>query len=166
MAESVHVIEYKHESHERTETSNDDKSNLIINYLPVDIDDFMLKNLFAEHGNIQQTKVVRDKITKKSLGIQICKVPPPIYPHIHSIGFGFVKFSTKEEALDAIEKKNGFMIGSKRIKVSIARVSSDEIRHCKLYVTNIPRIFSEKDVLDLFSRVILVSCDCFLHSLL
>ena len=64
-----------------------------------------------------------------------------------------MKFSTKEEALDAIEKKNGFMIGSKKIKVSIARVSSDEIRHCKLYVTNIPRIFTEKDVLDLFSRV-------------
>lgn len=70
MAENVQVLEYKHESHERVESSNDDKSNLIINYLPVDIDDFMLKNLFAEHGNIQQTKVVRDKITKKSLGIR------------------------------------------------------------------------------------------------
>lgn len=71
MAENAQVLEFKHENNERDETSSDDKSNLIINYLPVDIDDFMLKNLFAEHGNIQQTKVVRDKITKKSLGVVI-----------------------------------------------------------------------------------------------
>lgn len=65
-----------------------------------------------------------------------------------------MKFSTKEEAQEAIERKNGFVIGAKKIKVSIARVSSDEIRHCKLYVTNIPRIFTEKEVLELFSRVL------------
>jgi hypothetical protein len=55
--------------------------------------------------------------------------------------------------MDAIERKNGLVLGSKKIKVSIARQSCEDIKHCKLYVTNIPRMFLEREVHELFSRV-------------
>jgi RNA recognition motif-containing protein len=74
MTEAVPTIEYKSEINNlntignNMEYTNDDQTNLIINYLPVEIDEIGLSNLFSEHGNIVQTKVVRDKVTKKSLG--------------------------------------------------------------------------------------------------
>ena len=80
------------------------------------------------------SKVVKDRVTRKSLG------------------FGFVKFLKVSDALDAIELKNGFMVGDKRIKVSVARPSTDDIRNCKLYVTNLPKNFKEEDVIKLFSQ--------------
>mmetsp|Transcript_18914 Transcript_18914/g.19034 ORF Transcript_18914/g.19034 Transcript_18914/m.19034 type:complete len:437 (-) Transcript_18914:383-1693(-) len=111
-----------------------DKCNLIINYLPQDINDNALRSLFAECGEIAQAKVVRDKMTKKSLG------------------FGFVKFIDEEDAQSAIMQMNGFPIGHKKLKVSLARTPSDDIRNCKLYVTNLPRVYTEYDVANLFSQ--------------
>lgn len=81
------------------------------------------------------TKVVRDKNTKKSLG------------------YGFVKFTKEEDASVAIEKMNGLSLGHKNLKVSIARPPSLEIRNCKLYVTNLPKEYTERDVVLLFKQV-------------
>eukprot|EP01041_Mallomonas_annulata_P011100 gene11100-23201_t len=111
-----------------------EKCNLIINYIPQDIDDSGLRGLFAEHGEIIQAKVVRDKTSKKSLG------------------YGFVKFLNENDANDAIDKKNGFPIGHKKLKVSYARLPSDDIKNCKLYVTNLPRSFTDYDVTGLFGQ--------------
>lgn len=108
--------------------------NLIVNYLPHDIDDISLKGLFSEFGEILMTKVVRDKNTKKSLG------------------YGFVKFLREEDAIFAIERLNGFSLGSKILKVSIARPPSLEIRNCKLYVTNLPKEYGEAEVIALFQE--------------
>ena len=68
------------------------------------------------------------------------------------MGYGFVKFKNEADALAAIEFKNGFTIGTKTIKVSLARPASDDIRNCKLYITNLPRLYQEQDVEKLFSR--------------
>lgn len=112
--------------------NGNDKCNLIINYLPHSIDDAALLVLFSEYGEISMAKVVKDKASKKSLG------------------YGFVKFVNESDALAAVEAKNGYPMGHKKLKVSIARPASDEIRNCKLYVTNLPKEMTEKDVLDLF----------------
>lgn len=88
-----------------------------------------------EHGEIVVAKVVKDKLTRKSLG------------------FGFVKFVREEDAAAAIEAKNGFVMGHKKLKVSIARPPSSEIRNCKLYITNLPKEYTEKEVNDLFCQV-------------
>lgn len=93
------------------------------------------QTLFAEHGDIAVAKVVKDKLTKKSLG------------------FGFVKFIREDDALAAIEAKNGFLMGPKKLKVSLARPPSIEIRNCKLYITNLPKEFSEREVTELFAQV-------------
>ena len=94
-----------------------------------------MQNIFSEHGEITMAKVIRDKMTKKSLG------------------YGFVKYLTKESANEAIQKKNGLSIGLKVLKVSFARPPSDDIRNCKLYVTNLPKEYTELDVVDLFKQV-------------
>eukprot|EP01035_Chromulina_nebulosa_P034144 gene34144-45780_t len=120
--------------HDLNDSDSNGKCNLIVNYLPHDIDDISLKTLFSELGEIVMTKVVRDKNTKKSLG------------------YGFVKFLKEEEAANAIEKMNGLSVGHKNLKVSIARPPSLEIRNCKLYVTNLPKEYNERDVVLLFKQ--------------
>lgn len=112
----------------------DDKCNLIINYLPQFITDDQLKSLFAEHGEIVHAKVVRDRVTKKSLG------------------YGFVKFLLYDDAKRSVELKSGFVIGDKVLKVSFARVPSENIRNCKLYITNLPRLYTDADMHTLFAQ--------------
>jgi len=119
-------------SNSNNSKNGSDKCNLIINYLPHSIDDAALLVLFSEFGEISMAKVVKDKATKKSLG------------------YGFVKFVNEADACAAVESKNGFPMGHKKLKVSIARPASEEIRNCKLYVTNLPKEMTEKEVLDLF----------------
>ena len=94
-----------------------------------------MQTLFAEHGDIAVAKVVKDKLTKKSLG------------------FGFVKFPREDDAIAAIDAKNGFLMGPKKLKVSLARPPSIEIRNCKLYITNLPKEYSEREVTELFTQV-------------
>eukprot|EP01039_Chlorochromonas_danica_P009414 gene9414-10399_t len=108
--------------------------NLIVNYLPHDVDDHALRGIFQDFGEIIMTKVVRDKNTKKSMG------------------YGFVKFMKESDAIAAIEKMNGFSMGHKNLKVSVARPPSLEIRNCKLYVTNLPKDYDERDVVALFKE--------------
>jgi len=131
--DSNNNVEERHHNEEYPAESNE-QCNLIVNYLPHDIDDNTLKDLFSEWGEIVMTKVVRDKNTKKSLG------------------YGFVKFQHEEEALYAIQKMNGFQIDHKFLKVSVARPPSLEIRNCKLYVTNLPKDYSEMEIMELFSE--------------
>ena len=78
---------------------------------------------------------MKDKLSKKSLG------------------YGFVKFVREEDAASAIEAKNGFLMGHKKLKVSLARPPSTEIRNCKLYITNLPKEFTDREVTDLFAQV-------------
>ena len=79
---------------------------------------------------------MRDKGTKKSLG------------------YGFVKYLQDEDAQTAIMKMNGYPIGHKKIKVSLARVPSEDIRNCKLYICNLPKTYTEFEVATLFSQVL------------
>ena len=88
-----------------------------------------------EHGDIAAVKIVKDKYSKKSLG------------------FGFVKFVKDEDAQAAIESKNGFLLGPKRLKVSLARPASEEIKNCKLYITNLPKEYTEANVVHIFKQV-------------
>jgi len=113
---------------------SDDNCNLIINYLPQDIQDAYLRDLFEEFGEIESAKVVRERGSKKCLG------------------YGFVKYKKEADAQHAVSMRNGYEIGRKRLKVSFARPSSEKIKNCKLYITNLPRNYSQNDVTKLFSR--------------
>lgn len=70
-----------------------------------------------------------------------------------SLGFGFVKYFHEDDASRAMEQMNHYSIENKRLKVSVARLASLDIRNCKLYITNIPLLFTESDVITVFERV-------------
>lgn len=96
-------------------------------------------------------KLIKDKYSKKSLG------------------YGFVKFVKFEDAQAAIESKNGFWMGYKKLKVSIARPACEEIKNCKLYITNLPKDYCEDDVIQVFQEVSAIiswhgQCPCILQS--
>jgi protein sex-lethal len=57
----------------------------------------------------------------------------------YSYGFGFVNYTNEEDAEKAINTLNGLQVQNKRIKVSYARPSSEDIKETNLYITNLPR---------------------------
>lgn len=57
----------------------------------------------------------------------------------YSYGFGFVNYSREEDASRAIAQLNGLQVANKRIKVSFARPSGEDIKETNLYVTNLPK---------------------------
>jgi RNA recognition motif-containing protein len=60
---------------------------------------------------------------------------------------------TREEAMSAIEKLNGYVVGQKKIKVALARPASEDIKDCKIFVQNIPLTWTEKEIRKKFSPV-------------
>mmetsp|Transcript_10076 Transcript_10076/g.15267 ORF Transcript_10076/g.15267 Transcript_10076/m.15267 type:complete len:358 (+) Transcript_10076:207-1280(+) len=108
--------------------------NLIVNYLPAELDSTQLKNLFAEHGEVCRAKVVREKGTGRSRA------------------YGFVEFANPEDAASAIKAKNGLEISNKKLKVAVARPQKDpNSPHCKLFASNLPFSYSESDVYNMFA---------------
>ncbi|CAM9498624.1 unnamed protein product [Scytosiphon promiscuus] len=119
---------------EATGAAAPSENNLIINYLPSHVTEIELRNMFAVHGDLAHVKVVYDRSTGKSMG------------------YGFVKFTTNEAAAAATTAINGMAIDRKRIKVSVARPSSKDIKNSKLYVTNLPDHFSQDQVVEVFEQ--------------
>jgi len=58
---------------------------------------------FASAGRLEKSTVIIDKMTGAAKG------------------FGFVNYSSKEDAMNAIETMNGYQVGSKYLKVSFKK---------------------------------------------
>lgn len=50
-----------------------------------------------------------------------------------------MNFSRQEDATKAINQLNGLEVQNKRLKVSYARPSGEDIKDTNLYITNLPR---------------------------
>jgi len=85
--------------------------NLYIKNLDDDIDDTKLRGIFDQFGTITSAKVMSD-------------------PKGQSKGFGFVCFSTPEEATKAVTEMNGKIVGSKPLYVALAQ--RKELRKAQL----------------------------------
>jgi len=85
--------------------------NLYIKNLDDDIDDTKLRGIFDQFGTITSAKVMSDSKTQ-------------------SKGFGFVCFSTPEEATKAVTEMNGKIVGSKPLYVALAQ--RKELRKAQL----------------------------------
>jgi len=85
--------------------------NLYIKNLDDDIDDEKLKGEFTSYGSITSCKIMRDEKG-------------------HSKGFGFVCFSSQDEATRALTELNGKMFGSKPLYVALAQ--RKEVRKAQL----------------------------------
>uniref|UniRef100_A0A1L8DHB3 Putative rna-binding protein elav/hu rrm superfamily n=1 Tax=Nyssomyia neivai TaxID=330878 RepID=A0A1L8DHB3_9DIPT len=101
-------------------------TNLIINYLPQDMSERELYSLFSTMGPIESCKIMRDMKTG------------------YSYGFGFINYNSEEAATRAIKCLNGLNVRNKRLKVSFARPSGDDLKETNLYVTNLPRTLTEE----------------------
>ncbi|XP_034450308.1 ELAV-like protein 3 isoform X9 [Hippoglossus hippoglossus] len=121
-------------------STDDSKTNLIVNYLPQNMTQEEFKSLFGSIGEIESCKLVRDKITAF-----------PLSPG-QSLGYGFVNYVDPNDADKAINTLNGLKLQTKTIKVSYARPSSASIRDANLYVSGLPKTMSQKDMEQLFSQ--------------
>ncbi|CAG4931981.1 unnamed protein product [Colias eurytheme] len=110
------------------------KTNLIVNYLPQTVNEKDLYAMFVSIGPIESCRVMKDFKTG------------------YSYGFGFVNYAREEDAVRAIETFNGYQLRNKRLKVSYARPSGDDIKETNLYVTNLPRAITEEQLETIFGK--------------
>ncbi|KAK4511524.1 3-isopropylmalate dehydratase [Mucor velutinosus] len=88
--------------------------NLYVKNLDDDVDDDRIRQEFSVYGVITSAKIMRDEKTGASRG------------------FGFVCFSSPEEATRAVTEMNGRMLGSKPIYVALAQ--RKEVRRSQLEI--------------------------------
>jgi len=76
---------------------------LFVFHLPTDISEDGIRQMFESYGTVTETTVVRSKEDNTSRG------------------FGFVSFTTHQEAVGAMDAMNGYQIGTKYLKVSFKK---------------------------------------------
>jgi len=104
--------------------------NLIVNYVPTTLTEEEFRGVFEQYGELESAKLMVDKMTKQSLG------------------YGFVKYTTPENALKAINELNGKSLQSKTLKVAYAK---PPIQYKNLYVSQMDPSITKEDLDALFS---------------
>ncbi|CAF0726808.1 unnamed protein product [Brachionus calyciflorus] len=116
-------------------TSTDEsRTNLIVNYLPQSMSNEELKTLFQSIGPLESCKLIKNKLNNQSL----C--------------YGFINYANLDDAEKAIKTFNGLKIENKIIKVSFARPSSETIKGANLYVCGIPKNWGVDELNSYFSQ--------------
>ena len=87
--------------------------NLYVKNLDDTVNDEILRKEFQVHGNITSAKVMAENGTSK--------------------GFGFVCFSSPEEATKAVSEMNGRIVGSKPLYVAMAQRKEDRKIHLQFW---------------------------------
>lgn len=108
-------------------TDGKEKKNVIVNYLPADIAEVVLRDMFSSCGSVTGIRLMRDKN-----GV--------------SLGYAFVNYNNEVDAATAIERFDGQHIGNKKIRVSYARPSSEEIKNANLYIAGLPKAITEDEL--------------------
>lgn len=119
---------------EMYQRNDSNKTNLIINYLPQTMTQDEIRSIFSRIGEIENCKLVRDKATGQSLG------------------YAFVSYKNPDDSERAINVFNGLQLQNKTIKVSYARPSSDAIKGANLYISGLPKTFSQQDLEHMFGQ--------------
>jgi RNA recognition motif-containing protein len=83
------------------------ESKLYVGNLSYDTTEEKLKDLFAQHGEVQDVVIIKDKFSGRSKG------------------FGFVEFSDAEEAQKAIDALNGTDQDGRSLRVNVARPKTE-----------------------------------------
>lgn len=83
------------------------ESKLYVGNLPYSTTEQDLSELFAQAGTVTSVKVIKDRDSG------------------YSKGFAFLEMSTSEEAQQAISMYNGYKLGDRELRVSLARPRED-----------------------------------------
>ncbi|KAH8290859.1 hypothetical protein KR054_006571, partial [Drosophila jambulina] len=107
------------------------QTNLIINYLPNDILEEELFDMFSTFGFIRSLKIIRDSSGRCA-------------------GYGFVDFESSRCAHVAQVLLNGRELREKRLKVAFALPRGSDIAKCNLFVRYLPVKVTEEELENLF----------------
>jgi len=118
-----------------SETCTQSYSNLIVNYLPLSFRERHIRKLFSVYGTIESCRVMRFAQDGRTL----------------SKGYGFVDFSTREEAEAAVKALNGKNVLGKKLKVGFAKPSGQRVKS-NLFVSQIPDRWNESDLDKVFGQ--------------
>jgi RNA recognition motif-containing protein len=134
-------------------------NNLIINYIPSNLSEADVRNLFAPYGTVVHCKLVLDKITgalflphKENSKRDYSTIPLFFRRTGTSAGYGFVKYVDDESAMKAITQLNGFQLHGKTLKVSLARPMHQKNEKTTLYVAGMPSAWSKADFEHILSQ--------------
>lgn len=108
-AEREQELKQKHEQERRDTQERYQGRNLYVKNLADDIDDDRLRELFSSNGTVTSCRVMRD-----SYGT--------------SRGFGFVAFSTGEEAMKAVTEMNSKLVHGKPLYVALSQKREERQR--------------------------------------
>ncbi|CAD6184992.1 unnamed protein product [Caenorhabditis auriculariae] len=124
--------------------------HVFVGDLSPEVDNRLLKESFAVHGEVSEAKVIRDAQTQKSKG------------------YGFVSFPLKENAEQAITAMNGQWVGRRAIRTNWAtRRPAEEARdkltfeqifnstkpdNTSVYVGNVHPVTTENDLREFFTK--------------
>merc|ERR1711937_171792 len=108
--------------------------NLYVKNLDDSITDESLREAFKTFGSITSAKVITDLDDKKSIekaseGVAEGEDGEPKKTGGRSKGFGFVCFSSPEEATKAVTEMNGRILGGKPLYVALAQRKEDRKAH-------------------------------------
>jgi len=108
--------------------------NLYVKNLDDSITDESLREAFKTFGSITSAKVITDLDDKKSIekaseGVTEGEDGEPKKTGGRSKGFGFVCFSSPEEATKAVTEMNGRILGGKPLYVALAQRKEDRKAH-------------------------------------
>lgn len=115
------------------------RKNLILNYIPQDIDEQYLNDVFSRVGAVEYVKIIRDKTTQRSMG------------------YAFAKYYQTDHADRAVKEFDGLQVGDKIMRVNYARPPSEKIKNTNIYIANFPTSLSEEDIINIckeYGRII------------
>ncbi|XP_070137738.1 uncharacterized protein maca [Drosophila bipectinata] len=108
------------------------KTNLMVNYLPRDMAEYELADMFSTFGQLRRVKIVRDQSSGMSLG------------------YGFIDFVNSCKANVAQIMLNGRKVRDKVLKVTYACPRGDDPRNNSLYVAQLPPGVNHFQIRELF----------------
>lgn len=108
------------------------RRNLIINYIPSDLKEEQLYELFSSVGGIKSLRIMRNSDGSGK-------------------GYGFVEYQTHASAECAIAQFDGLRLGKKQLKVAYARPGGSR-EGCNLFVKNLPCTWTTEKLNEEFGK--------------
>lgn len=108
--------------------------NLYVKNLDDSITDDLLREHFSNYGTITSAKVMTDSEVDPNRRKEVLEGGDGKENSIRSKGFGFVCFSSPEEATKAVTEMNGRILASKPLYVALAQRKEDRKAHLQQVV--------------------------------